>query len=135
MNFDENFFKSKIRNYFKIPSMVKRAWVVAMEVLEVVIDVCEKNNIQYFADGETMLGVLRHEGFIQWDDDIDTCLLRKDYNKLIQALKTDLPYGLVLDGRYSDSERLQVRKFILGVTILKNICHGQKVILMYGTNL
>lgn len=135
MNFDENFFKSKIRNYFKIPSMVKRAWVAAMEVLEVVIDVCEKNNIQYFADGETMLGVLRHEGFIQWDDDIDTCLLRKDYNKLIQALKTDLPYGLVLDGMYSDSERLQVRKFILGVTILKNICHGQKVILMYVTNL
>lgn len=135
MNFDENFFKSKIRNYFKIPSMVKRAWVAAMEVLEVVIDVCEKNNIQYFADGETMLGVLRHEGFIQWDDDIDTCLLRKDYNKLIQALKTDLPYGLVLDGMYSDSERLQVRKFILCVTILKNICHGQKVILMYVTNL
>lgn len=135
MNFDENFFKSKIRNYFKIPSMVKRAWVAAMEVLEVVIDVCEKNNIQYFADGETMLGVLRHEGFIQWDDDIDTCLLRKDYNKLIQALKTDLPYGLVLDGMYSDSERLQVRKFILCVTILKNICHGHKVILMYVTNL
>lgn len=135
MNFDENFFKSKIRNYFKIPSMVKRAWVAAMEVLEVVIDVCEKNNIQYFADGETMLGVLRHEGFIQWDDDIDTCLLRKDYNKLIQALKTDLPYGLVFDGMYSDSERLQVRKFILCVTILKNICHGQKVILMYVTNL
>ena len=115
--------------------MVKRAWVAAMEVLEVVIDVCEKNNIQYFADGETMLGVLRHEGFIQWDDDIDTCLLRKDYNKLIQALKTDLPYGLVLDGMYSDSERLQVRKFILCVTILKNICHGHKVILMYVTNL
>lgn len=111
MQFEDNFFKTEVRNNFKISSMMKRAWAAEMEVLEVIIEVCKKNNIMYFADWGTMLGAVRHEGFIPWDDDIDICLLRKDYNKLINVLKTDLPYGFVLAGMYSDSERLQEAAF------------------------
>lgn len=112
MKFEEQFFKDEIRNDFKIPVMMKRAWAAAMEVLEVVIDVCHKYNIKYFADWGTMLGAVRHNGFIPWDDDIDICLLRKDYNRLINILKTDLPYGFVLAGMYSDSKRLQEAAFV-----------------------
>lgn len=111
MQFKENFFETEIRNNFKISSMMKRAWAAEMEVLEVIIDICKKNNIKYFADWGTMLGAVRHKGFIPWDDDIDICLLRGDYNKLIDVLKTDLPYGFVLAGMYSDSERLQEAAF------------------------
>lgn len=111
MQFEEIFFKSEVRNDFKISAMMKRAWAAEMEVLEVIINVCKKNNIKYFADGGTMLGAVRHKGFIPWDDDIDICLLRKDYNRLIEVLKTDLPYGFVLAGMYSDSERLQEAAF------------------------
>ncbi len=45
-------------------------------------EVCTKHNIKYFVYGGTLLGAIRHEGFIPWDDDEDVALLRKDYNKL-----------------------------------------------------
>ena len=112
MQFEEDFFKPEVKNDFKITSMMKRAWAAEMEVLEAVIDVCKKNNIKYFADGGTMLGAVRHKGFIPWDDDIDICLLREDYNKLVKVLKKDLPYGFVLAGMYGDSERLQEAAFV-----------------------
>lgn len=118
MQFEDEFFKTEERNDFKVSSMMKRLWAATMEVLEAVINVCDKNNIKYFADWGTMLGAVRHKGFIPWDDDIDICLLRSDYNKLINVLKTDLPYGIVLAGMYSDSERLQEATFAPHIRVM-----------------
>lgn len=54
---------------------------------------CKNNNINYFIIGGTVLGAVRHQGFIPWDDDIDVGLLRDDYNKLIKCIdKLPLPY-------------------------------------------
>ena len=72
MQFTQDFFKPEIREGFEIPAMMKRAWAAQMEVLQVVADICEENSLQYFADWGTLLGAVRHQGFIPWDDDIDT---------------------------------------------------------------
>ena len=53
----------------------------------ILIDFFETNSIDYSIMSGTMLGAIRHKGFIPWDDDIDVAVLRKDYNKLIVALK------------------------------------------------
>lgn len=56
---------------------------------------CEQNNLKYFALGGTMLGAVRHKGFIPWDDDLDVGLPRKDYEKLQELMGENL-----FDGKF-----------------------------------
>lgn len=53
-------------------------------------EVCRKHNIDYWIDGGTLLGAVRHDGFIPWDDDIDVCILDEDFDKMLVALKSEL---------------------------------------------
>lgn len=112
MEFSVDFFKTEVRDGFEIQAMMKRAWAAQMEVLHVVAGVCKNNGIRYFADGGTLLGAVRHKGMIPWDDDIDICVVREEYNRLIQVLPKALPHGFVVAGMYADSERLQKAAFV-----------------------
>lgn len=118
MEFAKNFFKKEVREGFEVTEMMKRAWAAQMEVLQVVADVCDRNGIQYFADCGTLLGAVRHKGFIPWDDDIDICLRREDYNRLISILSEQLPYGFVMAGMYAKTERLQMAAFVPQIRVM-----------------
>ena len=57
-----------------------------IEILDFVVEVCSANNLNYYLLYGTLLGAVRHEGFIPWDDDIDIGLPRKDYDRLCTIL-------------------------------------------------
>lgn len=61
-----------------------------LDLLQAVDSFCEENGIKYSMSCGTMLGAVRHHGYIPWDDDIDICLLREDYNKLVNLFPKEL---------------------------------------------
>ncbi|MDO4962653.1 MAG: LicD family protein [bacterium] len=61
-----------------------------LTIMDEIHRVCEKNNIKYALIAGSALGIVNYKGFIPWDDDIDLCILRKDWNRFIDALNKDL---------------------------------------------
>lgn len=62
---------------------------VELDVLKYIKSMCEKNNLTYYIAYGTLIGAIRHKGFIPWDDDIDIIMTRKDYFKLMKAMEQD----------------------------------------------
>ncbi len=73
-----------------------------LDILVEVDRICRQNNIPYWLSSGTLIGALRHDGFIPWDDDLDIEMMRKDYLRLLPLLKTQLPDWLVVQDNDSD---------------------------------
>ena len=103
MEFPDSYFEDEVREGFYISSLMKRAWAAQMEVLEIFQGICHKHNIRYFAEWGTLLGAVRHGGRIPWDDDIDLCMLRADYDRFRSVADQELSNGCwFMDYRWSD---------------------------------
>lgn len=93
LEFQEDFFRPEIRNGFFIDATMKTLWAAELECLNTVAEICARHNLTWYAGFGTLLGAIRHEGFIPWDDDLDILMLRPDYMKLMEILPKELPEG------------------------------------------
>lgn len=63
------------------PNLLRKLQLTEAEMLDEIVRICKKHNLQYFLIGGTLLGAVRHKGFIPWDDDLDIAMPREDYEK------------------------------------------------------
>ena len=87
-------FDEEIRCDFLVTQEIKKLWAVEMDLALQLQKICQKHNIKYFAAGGTLLGAVRHKGFIPWDNDMDFLMPQPDYEKFCQIAPIELkePY-------------------------------------------
>ena len=114
-----DYFRDEVREGFYIPTAIKQAWAVTLDVLAEIDRICERYGIRYFADWGTFLGAVRHGGFVPWDDDLDICMLRDDYIRFRSVADEELPEHFVIH----DYERQEThRLFLVRVVNNARIC-------------
>ena len=77
----EDFFDEEIISNYRITREMKQVWAVNLDLLDVFQELCNEYELKYFAGFGTLLGAVRHQGFIPWDDDIDILMPRDDFEK------------------------------------------------------
>ncbi|MBQ6733929.1 MAG: LicD family protein [Lachnospiraceae bacterium] len=104
LTFPPSFFMPEVREGFYIPTMMKRYWAAQLTVLSEIARICARHGIPWYADNGTLLGAVRHGGYIPWDDDLDICMLRHDLNRFFEIAKKELPEGYVIRDIRTDPE-------------------------------
>lgn len=91
-----------LRKYNPEGSTLRKAQLRMLEILKVVDAIFDKHHIDYYLDGGTLLGAVRHGGFIPWDDDLDISVRREDFPRIKQILMKELPSDMVFQDRFTE---------------------------------
>jgi lipopolysaccharide cholinephosphotransferase len=90
--------------YNKPGSPIRNVQLRMLDILLVVADICEKNNICYWIEYGTLLGAVRHKGFVPWDDDLDISVYEDDFERFQIVCKEQLPEYLFLQDPETDPD-------------------------------
>lgn len=97
-----DFLKEEVRNDFLVTKERKKVWTVLLDLMLEFDEVCKKNGLTYFLEAGSLLGAVRHRGFIPWDDDVDVLMPRKDYQRFVE-LSHEFTAPYFLQTPYTDN--------------------------------
>lgn len=98
----EDFLKEEIICDFLVDEKRKKIWAIELDLLREFDRVCKKYNLKYFMIFGSLLGAIRHQGYIPWDDDLDVAMFREDYERFIEVAKDEFEEPYFLQTPYTD---------------------------------
>ncbi len=106
-------YRDEIRSGFLVTAHRKRIWDIELNMLAELERICEKYHLRYFAAWGTLLGAVRHGGFVPWDDDMDLVMMRPDYERLKEVAAQELAEPYFFQTAYTDGA-------LFGIARLRN---------------
>ena len=88
-------------------SELRSLQLVILNIGRIFAEICERHHLRYYMVGGTMLGAIRHKGFIPWDDDMDVAMPRPDYEKFIEIVRDELPTGYTFLNYKQDADYMR----------------------------
>ena len=98
----KEFLNAEMRCGYLVTAEMKKVWAVELDLLCEFQRVTNKYGIKYLANGGTMLGAVRHKGFIPWDDDIDIMMMRDEYDRLCQIAPKEFKHPYFFQTEYTE---------------------------------
>ena len=92
----------EVRDGYMVTGEMKKVWNVQMDLLNKLLEVCNKHHLRIWADGGTLLGTVREHGYIPWDDDIDMAMLRDDFDVLVKIAPKEFSHPYFFQYGYTE---------------------------------